>query len=84
MTWVISLLGVLSVGIYAFVRGKNPQGQVGFMYEIFQRNSQVQMFVAAFERFQREVFLSILFPESVTIGNLSIINSAQLLWNLWS
>jgi hypothetical protein len=58
----------LSIAIYSIVKGKDPQGQMGYMYEMFQKHTVDQKFVSAFERFQKDVSVSVL------LKNFSVSN----------
>jgi len=45
----------MSIAIYSIVKGKDPQGQMGYMYEMFQKYTVDQKFVSSFERYQKDV-----------------------------
>lgn len=52
-----AILGNLVVGIYGLARGKEPEGQLGFMYDMFHKNGDQPEFVATFDRLQHDVCL---------------------------
>jgi len=53
--WGLCLLGMISIAMYALIRGKDPQGQMGFMYEMFTKYAIDPRFVSNFERYQKDV-----------------------------
>lgn len=63
------MFGILVISLFGFIKGKESNGQLGFMFEMFIKNSGKAQFVAAFMTFQTQVRLKVFkeFPVPINL-----------------